>query len=314
MSPTVLLIDASPYIFRAFFSLPDSIRTPDGAQANAVYGFASFLCKLLGDERPSHLAIAFDGSLTTSFRNDFFPQYKAQRALPPPELEAQLDACQEVAAAFGAACFIDDRYEADDLIGTLVQRLVDADGDGAEAAAEGQAGAANAPRVVIVSHDKDLAQLVGPRVTFFDFAKDERLGPEGVAEKFGVRPEQVADLLALRGDTVDNIPGVPGVGAKTAAALLAHFRDLDDLYARLDEVPELPVRGAAGLAARLAEHRETAYLALRLARVVRDVPQVSGVRLADLAWSGADRATVEALFDRLGFGTIRGRVPLRDEG
>jgi 5'-3' exonuclease len=166
---------------------------------------------------------------------------------------------------------------------------------------------------VIVSHDKDLAQLVGPRVTFFDFAKGERLGPAGVAEKFGVRPEQVADLLALRGDTVDNIPGVPGVGAKTAVALLARFRDLDDLYARLDEVADLPIRGAAGLAARLAEHRETAYLALRLARVVRDVPQVAGVSLADLAWSGADRATVDTLFDRLGFGTIRGRVPMRPD-
>ena len=304
MSATVFLIDASPYIFRAYFSLPDSIRTPDGAQANAVYGFASFLCKLLGDERPSHLAVAFDGSLTTSFRNDFFPDYKAQRALPPPELEAQLDACQEVAAAFGAACFVDDRYEADDLIGTLVERSIPA---------EGADGGADAPRAVIVSHDKDLAQLVGPRVTFFDFAKDERLGPAGVAEKFGVRPEQVADLLALRGDSVDNIPGVPGVGAKTAVALLARFRDLDDLYDRLDEVQELPIRGAAGLAARLAEHRDTAYLALRLARVERDVPQVSRVTLADLAWSGADRATVDALFDRLGFGTIRGRVPLRDE-
>jgi 5'-3' exonuclease len=310
MSPTAFLIDASPYIFRAYFSLPDSIRTPDGAPANAVYGFASFLCKLLGDERPTHLAIAFDGSLTTSFRNDFFPAYKAQRALPPPELEAQLDACQEVAAAFGAACFIDDRYEADDLIGTLVERLIGADG---AKDAGGGGGATDAPRAVIVSHDKDLAQLVGPRVTFFDFAKGERLGPAGVAEKFGVRPEQVADLLALRGDAVDNIPGVPGVGAKTAVALLAHFRDLDDLYARLDEVADLPIRGAAVLAARLAEHRDRAYLALRLARVVRDVPQLVGVALAGLAWSGADRSTVDALFDRLGFGTIRGRVPMRPD-
>ena len=303
--PSLYLVDASPYVFRAYFSLPDSIRTPDGAQANAVYGFASFLCKLLGDERPTHLAVAFDGSLTSSFRNDFFPAYKAQRALPPAELEAQLDACQEVAAALGAACFIDDRYEADDLIGTLVARLVDAAADG---------GGAAAPRAVIVSYDKDLAQLVGPRVTFFDFAKGERLGPDGVAGKFGVRPEQVADLLALRGDAVDNIPGVPGVGAKTAVALLARFRDLDDLYARLDEVASLPVRGAAGLAARLAEHRDTAYLALRLARVGRDVPQMAGVALADLAWSGAERAAVDTLFDRLGFGTIRGRVALRGEG
>jgi 5'-3' exonuclease len=292
------LVDASPYVFRAFFSLPDSIRTRDGAPANAAYGFASFLARLLGEERPTHLAVAFDGSLTSSFRNELFPAYKAQRALPP--LEAQLDLCRELAGAFGAACFIDDRYEADDLIATLVERLV------APAAADG-------PRAVVVSHDKDLAQLVGPRVSLFDFAKGERMGPGEVAAKLGVRPAQVADLLALRGDPVDNIPGVPGVGGKTAAALLARFDDLADLYARLDEVPGLPIRGAAALAARLAEHRGRAELALALARLVRDVPQLAGVTLADLAWNGADRAAVTALFDRLGFGTLRERVPLAGE-
>ena len=302
MSARLYLVDASPYVFRAFFSLPDSIRTKDGAPANAVYGFASFLTKLLGDERPTHLAIAFDGSLTSSFRNDLYPAYKAQRTLPPPELEAQLDLCLEVGRAFGAACYIDERYEADDLIATLVERLV------APTKAAGT-------EAVIVSHDKDLAQLVSPRVTFFDFAKGERLGPEEVVAKFGVRPEQVADLLALRGDTVDNIPGVPGVGAKSAAALLARFRDLGDVYAHLDEVPALPIRGAAALAARLAEHREQAELALSLVRLPRDVAQVADVALADLAWNGADRATVDALFDRLGFGgSLRERLPVAPQG
>lgn len=302
MSARLLLVDASPYVFRAFFSLPDSIRTKDGRPANAAYGFASFLCRLLADERPTHLAILFDGSLTSSFRNDLFPAYKAQRALPPADLEAQLDLCYEIAGAFGAACFIDDRYEADDLIATLVARLV------------APAGAAGV-EAVVVSHDKDLAQLVGPRVTLLDFGKGERLGPAEVAAKLGVRPEQVADLLALRGDTVDNIPGVPGVGARSAAALLARFRDLADLYAHLDEVPALPIRGAASLAARLAEHREEAELALALVRLADDVPRVAGVALADLAWSGAERGTIDGLFDRLGFGgSLRERVPLRAEG
>lgn len=305
--PTLLLVDASPYVFRAFFSLPDSIKTKEGAPANAAYGFASFLCRLLADERPTHLAVLFDGSLTSSFRNDLFPAYKAQRALPPPELEAQLDLCYEIAGAFGAARFIDDRYEADDLIATLVARLM---------APAGAAGVeAASVEAIVVSHDKDLAQLVGPRVILYDFGKGERLGPEEVVAKFGVRPEQVADLLALRGDTVDNIPGVPGVGAKSAAALLARFRDLADLYAHLDEVPGLPIRGAAALAARLAEHRAQAELALALVRLADDVPRVADVALTVLAWSGADRATVEALFDRLGFGgSLRERVPLRTEG
>ena len=225
---TVYLVDASPYVFRAYFSLPDSIRTPAGEPIHAAYGFASFLLKLIADEAPSHLAVAFDESLTTSFRNDLYPDYKAQRELPPAELEAQLGACRELADAFGAATFADAVYEADDIVATLAE----------------QATAAGLPAVV-VSGDKDLAQLVGDGVTLYDFAREERLGPAEVMERFGCRPEQVAELLALQGDAVDNIPGVPGVGKKTARALLAAFDDLDDLYARLDEVPDLALRGAA---------------------------------------------------------------------
>jgi DNA polymerase I len=292
--PAVYLVDASPYVFRAFFSLPDSITTPDGAPANAVYGFASFLIRLAAEERPSHLAIAFDGSLTTSFRNELYPAYKAQRALPPAELEAQLDACREVAEAFGAATFIDDRYEADDILASLVERL-------------GENAGGSGPPIVVVSHDKDLAQLVGDRVTFFDFAKGERYGPEEVRAKFGVGPEQLVDLQALCGDPVDNIPGVPGIGAKTAAALLAHFRDLDDLDDRLGDVAGLPIRGAAGLAVRLDEHREAARLALSLVRLATDVPLVARVGLDDLAWRGPDRERVDELFDRLGFDSLRDR-------
>lgn len=289
------LVDASPYVFRAFFSLPASITTPGGAPANAVYGFASFLLKLIAEEEPSHLAVAFDESLTTSFRNELYPEYKAQRELPPEELEAQLDACREVADALGAATFADPRHEADDILGTLVQRLEES-GRGA----------------VVVSGDKDLAQLVGPRVSLYDFAREERLGPAEVRRKFGVEPGQIVDLLALQGDKVDNIPGVPGVGAKSAAALLAAFRDLDEVYARLDEVPELDVWGAKALARKLEEHRELAMLSRRLARVVRDMPasgDLEGLAVPqDLLFEGADREVVEALFDRLGFDRIRDRV------
>lgn len=289
------LVDASPYVFRAFFSLPASIATPGGAPANAVYGFASFLLKLIAEEDPSHLAVAFDESLTTSFRNELYPEYKAQRELPPEELEAQLDACRQVAEALGAATFADPRHEADDLLGTLVERLQES-GRGA----------------VVVSGDKDLAQLVGPRVSLYDFAREQRLGPVEVREKFGVEPEQIVDLLALQGDKVDNIPGVPGVGAKSAAALLTAFRDLDEIYARLDEVADLEVWGAKALARKLEEHRELAFLSRRLARVVRDMPasgDLEGLAVPeDLRFEGADRETVETLFDRLGFDRIRDRV------
>ncbi len=292
MCATVHLVDASPYIFRAFFSLPDSITDRSGEPANAVYGFAGFLIKLVETEEPTHLAVAFDRSLTTSFRNEIYPEYKAGRELPPPELEAQLDACYELAEAFGAAAFIDDRYEADDLIAALVDRL-GAEGHGA----------------VIVTSDKDLAQLVDERVELFDFAKGERYGPAEVVEKFGVEPGQIADFLALAGDSVDNIPGVRGVGKKSAAALLDAFSSLEEIYDRLEEVPELPVRGAKALRRKLEAGREAAFLSQRLATVAREAPAEG--TLDDLAYRGADADRLEALLQSLGFGTIGERIPRR---
>jgi DNA polymerase I len=287
---TVHLVDASPYIFRGHFSLPSSIKTPDGSPAAASYGFTSFLLKLIADEKPTHLAVAFDRSLNSSFRNEIYPAYKQQRVLPPPELEAQLDACEEIAAALGAATFIDDRYEADDLIGALCQGLA-AQGHGA----------------VIVTSDKDLAQLVDERVTLLDFSKGLRLGAGEVFEKFGVRPDQITDYLGLAGDAVDNIPGVKGIGGKSAAELLARFGHLEDLFARLDELPWLPLRGAKSLHAKLAANREIALLSKQLATVAHAVPGVSA-DLDRLQLRGADPAKVEALFTRLGFGKIRERV------
>jgi 5'-3' exonuclease len=289
---TVHLVDASPYIFRAHFSLPSSIKTPDGSPAAASYGFASFLLKLIADEKPTHLGVAFDRSLNSSFRNEIYPAYKEQRVLPPPELEAQLTACEEIAAALGAATFIDDRYEADDLIGALCADLEKA-GHGA----------------VIVTSDKDLAQLVDERVSLFDFAKGLRYTPKDVFEKFGVRPDQMTDFLGLAGDTVDNIPGIKGIGAKSAAELLARFGHLEELYERLDELPWMSsVRGAKSLHAKLAAGRETAFLSRQLATVARKVPGVRGT-LKSLEYRGADAARVEALFTRLGFNKIRERIP-----
>jgi len=289
---TVYLVDASPYIFRAHYSLPSSIKTPAGKPAAASYGFTSFLLKLIADEKPSHLAVTFDRSLNSSFRNELFPAYKQQREAPPPELEAQLDACVEIAGALGAATFIDDRYEADDLIGALCTRLEKAD-----------------HRTVIVTSDKDLAQLVDERISLLDFAKGIRLTAETVFAKFGVRPDQITDYLGLAGDSVDNIPGVKGIGGKSAAELLARFGHLEELYDRLDELPRLSsLRGAKSLHAKLVASRDLAFLSKRLATVARQVPGVSSA-LEDLEFRGADAARVEELFQRLGFGRIRDRVP-----
>lgn len=291
---TVHLVDASPYIFRAHFSLPDSIKSPEGMPTGAAYGFASFLIKLVADERPTHLAVAFDRNLNGSFRNEAYPAYKAQRQAPPPELVAQIDPCFELAQALGAAAFIDDRYEADDIIATLCARLL--------------------PRghsAVVVTSDKDLAQLVSERVTLLDFAKGERYDPAAVMAKFGVRPEQITDLLALAGDPVDNIPGVAGIGKKTAAELLAAFGSVEEIYRRLAEVRTSKVRAAKSVYGKLAAGRESAFLSKSLATAARDAPPPAGLAgLADLAYRGARPEGVEALFDRLGFRKLRERVPV----
>jgi 5'-3' exonuclease len=286
---TAHLVDASPYIFRAYFSLPSSMVDPQGRPVGAVYGFCSFLLKLIAEQQPTHLGVAFDRSLTTSFRNDLYPQYKAQRELPPPELEAQIDDCLEAAGALGAATFIDDRYEADDLIGSLCREL-ERNGHGA----------------VVVTSDKDLAQLVSDRVGLLDYARQKRYGTAEVKEKFSVHSWQIADLLGLAGDSVDNIPGVKGVGKKTAAALLEAFGDLETLYRRLQEVPALPLRGARLLMNRLEEGREQALLSKRLATVARDAPVATDLRR--LQYRGAEPAKVEALFGRLGFQHLHRRI------
>lgn len=290
MSGPAVLVDASPYAFRAFFSLPDSIRDPAGRSVHAVYGFANFLLQLIRDERPGRLAVAFDGSLVTSFRNEIYPAYKSTRETPPADLEEQLDRCLELAAACGATTAIDDRFEADDLVAAWVEK----------GRVEGWGPA------LVVSSDKDLAQLVGPAVQFLDFAKGERYCEAEVLERFGVRPDQIADLLALAGDPVDAIPGVAGIGRKSAASLLAAFGSLDELYARLGEVPQTGLRGARGLHDKLAAGHDLARLSQRLTRVAREapVPPVPEFR-------GADRATVDELFGRLGFGRIRERVVYR---
>ncbi|HBL28435.1 MAG TPA: exodeoxyribonuclease IX [Acidobacteria bacterium] len=291
MPATVHLVDASPYIFRAHFSVPSSVRTPDGSPAAATHGFTSFLLKLVGDERPTHLAVCFDRNLNGSFRNDEYPKYKAHREEPPAELVAQIDTCVEVAAALGAACFIDDRYEADDLIATLLARITPAGHGG-----------------VVVSSDKDLAQLVTDRVTLFDFAQETRYTPAAIMEKFGVRPDQITDLLGLAGDPVDNIPGVPGIGKKSAADLLGLYPHIEDLYAHLDEIAFARIRAAKNLSFKLREHRDLAHLSKRLATVATDAPVPAAIGLDDLAWRGPDLARVEPLFGRLGFKRIRDRV------
>ncbi len=284
------LVDASPYIFRAYYSIPAGMVDSENRPTNAVYGFAAFLCQLLEQEQPEYIAIAYDESLTTSFRNEIYPDYKAQRDLPPAELEYQMERCQELTRAMGLPTFVDDRYEADDLIGTLAHRLRKPD-----------------VRVVIVTNDKDLTQLLQSGDVWWDYARNRRLDPDGVRRHFGVTPEQMVDFLALMGDKVDNIPGVPGIGPQTAAKLLQAFGSLEELFARLHELPGHKIRGAAKLMERLKTFESQVWLSQKLARIATDAPVAD--RLDEVRWQSGDAEALERLFNRLDFGTgIRERI------
>ena len=281
--PPGYLVDASVYIFRAWFSMPDAFVNGAGEPTNAVYGFSGFLCSLLEQTAAEHVAVAFDESLTTSYRNEIYPDYKANRDPAPQELKRQFGWARAVAEAMGLQCYGDGRYEADDLIGTLATYW-----------------RARGHPICIVTADKDLAQLVGESDHWWDFSRNQKLNAAQLTEKFGVTPRQMADFLALTGDAVDNIPGVPGIGPKSAAALLRHFGDFDNLFARLDEVPALGIRGAASMHRKLLEHRDAAELARRL--TVIETAVESALAAPGLLRGEVDTARLNRLFDELAFG------------
>lgn len=282
------LVDASLYVFRAWHSMPDEFQDADGWPTNAVHGFARFLLELLEKERPTHIAIAFDEALDSCFRNRLYPAYKANRDPAPEELRRQFTHCKALCAALGLSVLAHGEYEADDLIGSALH----------VARPQGFHG-------VIVSADKDLSQLLHEHDEQWDFARGQRWGMTGVKSRYGVEARQIADYLALTGDAVDNIPGVSGIGAKSAAVLLAHFGDLDTLLGRMDEVAFLRLRGAAAMAIRLREQREHALLWRQLTTIALDAP------LGDIA-TGHERGQADgdmlgALSDALRFGPMTRR-------
>jgi DNA polymerase-1 len=286
--PTLHLVDASLYVFRAWHSMPDEWHDADGWPVNAVHGFARFLLDLLERERPAHIAIAFDEALDSCFRNTLYPQYKANRPPAPDELRRQFGYVKALCQALGLHTLAHGEYEADDLIGSAVHAV-----------------RPQGFRAVIVSADKDLSQLLAEGDEQYDAGRGQRWGMDGVKARHGVHAHQIADYLALAGDAIDNIPGVGGIGAKSAAVLLAHFGDLDTLLARLDEVPFLRLRGSAQMAARLREQREHALLWRQLTRIAIDAPLPEGA--APFARQSADAAMLATLSDGIGFGPLTRR-------
>lgn len=270
--------------------MPDSMTDAKGWPVNAVYGFTAFLCQLIEQHKPEYVAVAFDESLSQCFRNEIYPAYKANRESAPEELKRQFTVCRQICELMGLACYSSHRHEADDLIGSLVHKMRKQDF-----------------RSVIVSGDKDLAQLLQRGDSLLDFARDTQYGYQHIRGRFGVKPAQMIDLLALAGDAVDNIPGVPGIGNKTAISLLERFSSLEKLYTQLDKVAGMPIRGAKRVQSLLEVHQQQAMLSQQLARIACDVPVKAGVRI--LRRKQADMRALNALFDKLQFGDrLRKRI------
>jgi DNA polymerase I len=282
----VFLVDGSSYIFRAYHALPPLNRKSDGLQVNAVLGFCNMLWKLLRDmpedNRPTHLAIVFDKSEIT-FRNKLYPDYKAHRPPAPDDLIPQFALIREAVRAFDLPCLEQGGFEADDLIATYA-RLA------------GERGAT----ATIVSSDKDLMQLVTDKVTMYDTMKDRRIGISEVIEKFGVPPEKVVEVQALAGDSTDNVPGVPGIGIKTAAQLIVEYGDLETLLLRAGEIKQ-PKRREA-----LIENAEKARISRQL--VLLDDKVKLDVPLDDLAVHEPDARKLIAFLKAMEFSTLTRRV------
>ena len=278
--PRAYLIDSSIYIFRAWYVYDDSITDSNGNPSNAVFGFSDFLYQLIQQKKPEFIACAFDASQTDSYRKGLYPEYKANREPAPEELKVQFQHCRNFCRAVGIAEFGSDRFEADDIIGSLAHRLRE----------QGMA-------VTIVSADKDLTQLVlGEEDAWWDFARGNVLNSRGVEKQFGVRPDQIADLLALTGDKVDNIPGIPGVGYTTASRILQKFPSVEAVLDNIEEIAAMKFRGATRVQALVNAHKEMLPLNKLLTTVVTDMDFDEE---PNLSWNGINAEALREISDLL---------------
>ena len=282
MANRLILVDGSSYLFRAYHALP-ALTNSKGLNTGAAKGVIGMIRKLVSDYAGDQVVVVFDAKGPT-FRNEIYSEYKANRPPMPEELREQIEPIHNAIRAMGLPLICIGGVEADDVIGTLSVQA-----------------AANAREVVISTGDKDMAQLVNDHVTLINTMNNTAMDCDGVVEKFGVPPELIIDLLALMGDKVDNIPGVAGVGEKTATALLQHLGGLDSIYAQLDAVAELPIRGAKGLAAKLEGAKSDAELSYELATIKTDCEL--GLAEGDLDSDPPDQDALITLFRELEFKT-----------
>src|SRR5882757_3203302 len=286
MGGDLFLVDGSGYIFRAYHALPALTRKSDGLQVNAVLGFCNMLWKLLAEmkanDKPTHLAVVFDKSEKT-FRTEFYPEYKAHRPDLPEDLRPQFPLIRDAVRAFEIPCLEQAGFEADDLIATYARLAIEAKAT-----------------TTIVSSDKDLMQLVGNGVTMYDTMKDKRIGAAEVMEKFGVGPDKVIEVQALIGDSSDNVPGVPGIGVKTAAQLIGEYGDLESLLKRASEIKQEKRRQA------LIENAEKARISKVLVTLDQNVKL--DVPLEELAVHEPEYTRLIAFLKQMEFSTLTRRV------
>lgn len=276
----LILVDGSSYLYRAYHAFPP-LTNGSGEPTGAMYGVLNMLRSLLLQYRPSHVAVVFDAKGKT-FRDELFAEYKSHRPPMPDDLRAQIEPLHQMVKAMGLPLLVVSGVEADDVIGTLAQ----------EAEKAGHA-------VLISTGDKDMAQLVTPNITLINTMNNAILGPQEVCDKYGVPPELIIDFLALMGDSSDNIPGVPGVGEKTAQALLQGLGGLDALFSNLDKISTLTFRGAKTMSAKLEQNKDVAYLSYKLATIKTDVEL--DITCDELKVSPPDDDQLHQLFSRYEF-------------
>lgn len=284
-----LLIDSSIYIFRSYFSLPENWHSLEPKfPTHAVYGFTGFLLDLLSRQQPEYIFCAFDESLGTGFRHQLCGDYKANRELPDDALAFQLMTCRQLCRVLGITEMASTVYEADDLIGSMASAV-----------------RRNNVQPVIVSRDKDLMQLIEGEDLYWDFGKSNAKGLRVLEAELELGCNQMADYLALVGDTSDNIRGIPGVGSKTAKQLLSHFSDVEAIMDHLDQLQDLPIRGAKKLADKLAGCADQLRLSRQLATITCDAESVPS--LQGIEWKGIHMDAFELFCEEMGFGSAFSR-------
>jgi len=279
---SLYLIDGSSYIFRAYFGIRQFLSTSKGFPTNALYGFINMLQKVVKDEKPDYLAVAFDSKEKT-FRHEMYADYKANRSAPPEDLAKQFPYFEPLVQAYNIHGVRVPGYEADDIIGTLATK----------AAKEGF-------KVVIVSGDKDMMQLISPDIRMLDTMKNQWFGVEEVEEKFGVTPDRVIDVMGLMGDSSDHIPGVKGVGPKTASELIRKFGSIQELYERIEEVDKVKLRE------KLVQDKEMALLSRQLVTINTSVKLEGGIE--NLKFKSPDNAELKKLFSEFEFSSLLGEL------